>query len=95
MDERRHFVARLLDSEKMAVVCREFGIFRKTGYKIFNRYQDYGLRGIENLTRSPYRLTSCRSRWRRPKHRLICADNIDDSESTILHAISDFSCGYF
>jgi putative transposase len=40
MDERRHFVARLLDSEKMAVVCREFGISRKTGYKIFKRYQD-------------------------------------------------------
>lgn len=55
MDERLHFVTRLLDGEKMAVVCREFGISRKTGYKIFNRYQDYGLRGIENRTRSSYR----------------------------------------
>jgi hypothetical protein len=33
MDERLKFVARLLDGEKMAVVCREFGISRKTGYK--------------------------------------------------------------
>jgi len=32
-----HFVARLLESEAMSDVCREFGIARKTGYKIFNR----------------------------------------------------------
>jgi putative transposase len=43
MDERLRFVARLLDGEKMAVVCREFGISRKTGYEIFNRYKDQGL----------------------------------------------------
>lgn len=47
MDERLRFVARLLDGEKMAVVCREFGISRKTGYKIFNRYKDEGLRGLQ------------------------------------------------
>lgn len=34
MDERLKFVARLLDGEKMAVLCREFEILRKTGYKI-------------------------------------------------------------
>ena len=39
MDERLKFVARLLDGEKMAVMCRECGISRKTGYKIFNRYK--------------------------------------------------------
>ena len=44
MDERLRFVARLLDGEKMAATCREFVISRKTGYKIFNRYKDYGLR---------------------------------------------------
>jgi hypothetical protein len=31
MDERLKFIARLLDGEKMAVLCREFGISRKTG----------------------------------------------------------------
>jgi putative transposase len=31
MDERLRFVARLLDGEKMAIVCREFGISRKMG----------------------------------------------------------------
>ena len=35
MDERLRFVARLLDGEKMAVLCREFDVSRKTGYKIF------------------------------------------------------------
>ena len=33
-DERLRFVARLLDGEKMARLCAEFGISRKTGYKI-------------------------------------------------------------
>jgi transposase InsO family protein len=55
MDERLRFVARLLDGEKMASLCREFGISRKTGYKIFNRYKDEGLRGLEDRDRSPYR----------------------------------------
>ncbi len=55
MDERLRFVARLLDGEKMAAVCREFGISRKTGYKIFNRYKDHGLSGLEDRSRSPYR----------------------------------------
>lgn len=34
MDERVRFVGRLLDGEKMASLCREFAISRKTGYKI-------------------------------------------------------------
>ena len=35
MDERLRFVARLLEGDKMAVLCREFGISRKTGYKLY------------------------------------------------------------
>jgi hypothetical protein len=37
MDERMQFVARRLAGEAMAELCREFGISRKTGYKIFDR----------------------------------------------------------
>jgi putative transposase len=37
--QRLWFVARLLEGAKMAVLCREFDISRKTGYKIFGRYQ--------------------------------------------------------
>jgi len=34
MEERLRFIARLLEGEGMSDVCREFGISRKTGYKI-------------------------------------------------------------
>ena len=37
VDERLRFVARVLEGEKMAELCREFDISRKTGYKIFTR----------------------------------------------------------
>ncbi|HEY6073985.1 MAG TPA: helix-turn-helix domain-containing protein [Anaerolineales bacterium] len=40
MDEKLQFVARRLAGESMAELCREFGISRKTGYKIFQRYKD-------------------------------------------------------
>ena len=55
MDERLRFVARLLEGEKMARVCREFGISRPTGYKIFSRYQDLGYQGLLDRSRRPYR----------------------------------------
>lgn len=55
MDERVKFVARLLDGEKMAPLCREFGISRKTGYKILNRYKDIGLEGLKDRNRRPQR----------------------------------------
>jgi hypothetical protein len=55
MDERVKFIAGLLDGEKMAVLCRRFGISRKTGYKILNRYNSYGLEGLTDRSRRPYR----------------------------------------
>jgi putative transposase len=55
MDERLKFIARLLDGEKMAGLCREFGISRKTGYKILSRYNDSGLEALTDRSRRPYR----------------------------------------
>nr|WP_269583778.1 IS481 family transposase [Roseibium sp. Sym1] len=55
MDERLRFVARLLEGEKMAPLCREFGISRVTGYKIFERYKECGLDGLNDRSRRPYR----------------------------------------
>jgi putative transposase len=55
MDERLRFVARLLEGEKMAPLCTEFGISRKTGYKIFDRYQDCGVQAFTDRSRRPYR----------------------------------------
>jgi putative transposase len=55
MDERLKFIARLLDGEKMAAVCRHFHVSRKTGYKILNRYNSCGLEGLTDRSRRPYR----------------------------------------
>ncbi len=55
MDERLRFVARLMEGEKMAVLCREFDISRKTGHKIFTRYQACGIEGLTDRSRRPYR----------------------------------------
>jgi hypothetical protein len=42
VDERLRFVARLPDGERMSALCAEFGISRKTGYKIYRRYKCRG-----------------------------------------------------
>lgn len=55
MDERLRFVARLLEGEQMSLLCREFGISRKTGYKIFERYQEHGLEALSDRSRRPVR----------------------------------------
>jgi hypothetical protein len=55
MEERLRFVARLLNGEGMSDLCREFGISRKTGYKVFNRYKDEGLEALTDRSRRPVR----------------------------------------
>src|SRR5688572_26177984 len=55
MDERMKFVARLLEGEAMTDLCSEFGISRKTGYKIWDRYQLCGIQGLSDRSRRPYR----------------------------------------
>lgn len=55
MDERLKFIARLLEGQKMSVLCCEFNISRKTGHKILNRYKDSRLHGLSDRSRRPYR----------------------------------------
>ena len=55
MEERMRFVLRRLDGEPMSDLCREFGISRKTGYKIFDRYQQGGLEAFTDRSRRPVR----------------------------------------
>ena len=55
MDERLRFVARLLEGEAMTSVCREFGISRKTGYKLFERYKEDGPVALADRSRRPVR----------------------------------------
>jgi hypothetical protein len=50
VEERMRFVPRLKDGEGMSSLCREFGISRVTGYKIYDRYKECG---VEGLTEQP------------------------------------------
>ena len=55
MDEKLRFVARYLDGEKIAALCREFGISRVTGHKIIDRYRESGMEAFTDRSRRPYR----------------------------------------
>ena len=39
----------------MTDVCRELGVSRKTGYKIFDRYKEHGLEALTDRSRRPVR----------------------------------------
>lgn len=54
LDERMKFIGRLLSGENMAPLCREFGISRVTGYKIWNRYKKNKLTAVQNRSRAPH-----------------------------------------
>src|ERR1700746_2043119 len=54
MDERLQFVARRLAGAQMADLCREVGLSRKTGYKIFDRSKECGIQGLTDRSRRPH-----------------------------------------
>jgi hypothetical protein len=61
MDERLRFLGRVFDGESMTEVCRDFGISRKSGYKIFDRYKEHGLEALADRSRRPVRFAiNCR-----------------------------------
>src|SRR2546421_12842959 len=54
VDEKLRFIAEYLkDQDSVADLCRAFGISRKTGYKLIERYQKFGLEGLRELSRKP------------------------------------------
>src|SRR5438445_11448538 len=55
IDKRMRFVVRLKDGESMASLCRAYGISRKTGYKILDRYEECGWEGLTDRARRPHR----------------------------------------
>lgn len=55
-EERLKFVARLRSGESMSELCREFGISRKTGYKLKERYESHGCLALDDRSRRPIRL---------------------------------------
>ena len=55
MDERTQFIGRYLAGEKIAALCREFGISRTTGHKFVTRYDQDGNSGLYNKSRAPHK----------------------------------------
>lgn len=53
MDAKMEFISRLNRGERMSDLCREFGIARKTGHKLKNRYAAAGISGLEETSRAP------------------------------------------
>jgi transposase InsO family protein len=54
MEERIKFVLNYLEGElSMSLLCREFGISRKTGYKMLWRYAEGGFDGLKDISRAP------------------------------------------
>jgi len=46
------FVSRLKSGERMSDLCREFGISRKTGYKLAERFEEHGPAGLYDRSRA-------------------------------------------
>lgn len=53
VDQKLEFVVRLLRGERMSDLCVEYGISRKTGHAVFNRYKAQGAAGLEEQSRAP------------------------------------------
>jgi transposase InsO family protein len=56
--ERMLFVSRLEQGERMTDLCAEFGVSRKTGHKIWDRYNRKGPAGLEDESRAPRRIAN-------------------------------------
>jgi transposase InsO family protein len=53
LDLKLEFITRLKRGERMTDLCREYGIARKTGHKLANRYASLGALGLEEQSRAP------------------------------------------
>lgn len=53
VDLRVEFVGRLQRGERMTDLCREYGVSRKTGHKLWTRYKELGPSGLEDQRRTP------------------------------------------
>lgn len=56
MDVKTDFVARLQRGERMADLCREFGINRQTGYEVWSRFKANGAAGLLARSKAPRRI---------------------------------------
>lgn len=54
MSERAKFLLRLQAGERMTDLCAEYGISRKTGYKLKARYEEEGWKSLADRSRRPH-----------------------------------------
>src|SRR5215203_3450076 len=54
VDLRHEMMVRIAAGERLADLCREFGISRKTGSKFKARFDRLGAAGLEDLSRAPH-----------------------------------------
>jgi putative transposase len=43
----------------MTNLCRQYGISRKTGYKWYDRFLEFGEEGLRDLSKIPHKLNNC------------------------------------
>lgn len=53
VDLRVQFISRLKAGERMSDLCRDFGISRRTGHKLKNRYEQLGAAALIDQRRAP------------------------------------------
>ena len=53
MNQRTEFVLRAIKTDNFRDLCREYGISAKTGYKWRERFWEYGLSGMAELSKRP------------------------------------------
>jgi putative transposase len=64
MAERKKFIEAVgRGEERMAELCREYGISRKTGYKWRERYANGGWKGLEEQSRAPHKQANAVEEW--------------------------------
>jgi transposase len=56
VSERLKFIKRLQDGERVVDLCNEFGISRKTAYKLKARFEESGPAGLYDRSRAPLRI---------------------------------------
>ena len=55
MDQRTKFIADYLrESFSISELCERYGVARKAGYKLIDRYLRYGPVGLEERSRKPH-----------------------------------------
>ena len=56
VEQRKVFILRYFEGERMSDLCREYEISRKTGYKFIERFNQHGFDGLTDLSKRPYRM---------------------------------------